>query len=712
MTSINGKIFPNLPQALVARIVSYKVENTSDVANLRLVCRSFGSMIHAAIRQTSSGGHHVRCPNRRIGDDSFIRHLLDYDSDGMWYEYGFFVGDVFSGRSAPFLGADVKTMRFLSVPENLDVPKNLVGQPPAFSSSDIGMEELRHICISLDHAESIGDVQRLYAEAEKKGMLEPIQRGDPVAGNPETVTTAFPVLLTVSVPSDAPCCKKRSIDGEDWLEIVSTSDSYKESDSWKEMVPPESGSIYRAVVVSQETSADNQEVYVVQVLMRLVTFSYERDLANYFLDPPIVSLPTAAIWNSFQKNKSLVEGIVIVDDLLGRHLHDSLNGQVNSLATRQENLNAVDYHPNSNDVVRDLVHPALYSYVKDTSPLRGLVSDVPPCIFSPEGPNQMEHMDEVDEVGFDSHQDDILVDDVDRQHDFWGRAYESSQYQWLPTYFSISPNGSCIIEDYINNLVPGGDPAHAPLYDSLARLFEHCLPFIESVYSYVRTVRPQLRDHDEDMDYSDHPLKPFDVQYCCLRGQRLQVITKIVDYELATGQSYSGVWHVEGMSHEEIVLTALYVLDRDSDLEGADIEFKRTFLRDEASLIYSMIDQVRAPSVEEIIVKDGLMPLGTVSTPKGRLVVFPNSHVHKVSDMMNIGIGAATTAVAKRRIVVFFVVNPLRRIVSTREVAPQQKSCGGAMPHDEALAHRLQLMDVRKHAKQDWNVREIELCEH
>ena len=35
----------------------------------------------------------------------------------------------------------------------------------------------------------------------------------------------------------------------------------------------------------------------------------------------------------------------------------------------------------------------------------------------------------------------------------------------------------------------------------------------------------------------------------------VQVITKIVDYELEPGQTYEGVWHVEGMSHENIIST-------------------------------------------------------------------------------------------------------------------------------------------------------------
>ena len=67
---------------------------------------------------------------------------------------------------------------------------------------------------------------------------------------------------------------------------------------------------------------------------------------------------------------------------------------------------------------------------------------------------------------------------------------------------------------------------------------------------------------------------------------------------------------------------------------------------------------------------------------------------------------------SKRRIVVFFLVNPEKRLISTREVAIQQDSYGGILTRNDALEHRLNLMRERKFTKQDWNVREIELCEH
>lgn len=116
---------------------------------------------------------------------------------------------------------------------------------------------------------------------------------------------------------------------------------------------------------------------------------------------------------------------------------------------------------------------------------------------------------------------------------------------------------------------------------------------------------------------------------------------------------------------------------------------------------------------------DGLLPLGKVETLSRRLLVFPNSHVHKVTKLENQSTMQeestttnTTNSVKKRRIIVFFLINPEKRIVSTREVPPQQQEDGGNMSPEDAMKHRLELMKERKFTKQDWNMREIELCEH
>ena len=48
------------------------------------------------------------------------------------------------------------------------------------------------------------------------------------------------------------------------------------------------------------------------------------------------------------------------------------------------------------------------------------------------------------------------------------------------------------------------------------------------------------------------------------------------------------------MSHEEIVATVDFILDRDEELVGGDIEFKRAFLQKEADVLFSCCHQERS----------------------------------------------------------------------------------------------------------------------
>lgn len=158
-------------------------------------------------------------------------------------------------------------------------------------------------------------------------------------------------------------------------------------------------------------------------------------------------------------------------------------------------------------------------------------------------------------------------------------------------YITISKDGHCTIDDYINNLVPRDDSVHGLIYESLCHLLEVFLPYIESVYSYVDAICPIVHEGIEDTtDYNPNPplaLKHRHIQFC---DQHLQVIPKILDYELKCGQSHEGVWHVEG--------------------------------KDEADHIYSTMHQDRLSSFNDFVYT-GLVPLGTVETRGGQLIVFP-----------------------------------------------------------------------------------------
>jgi hypothetical protein len=104
------------------------------------------------------------------------------------------------------------------------------------------------------------------------------------------------------------------------------------------------------------------------------------------------------------------------------------------------------------------------------------------------------------------------------------------------------------------------------------------------------------------------------------------------------------------------------------------------------------------------IVDEGTIPLGTVETPAGRVLVFPNSHIHRLN-ALRLRPGAEE---GRRRVIVFWIVDPDVYIPSTREVPPQQ----GILPHEEALAVRLELMEERRLHKTSFNPRAVNLCEH
>merc|ERR1712129_91643 len=157
------------------------------------------------------------------------------------------------------------------------------------------------------------------------------------------------------------------------------------------------------------------------------------------------------------------------------------------------------------------------------------------------------------------------------------------------------------------------------------------------------------------------------------------------------------------MSHENIVATAELVLQRDAALEGGDLKFQRAWTQQEAGFLVGSLPQCRASCVDKFVQEKGLVPLGRLPLKLGQLTAWPNSHVHKLAALANKG-----SAPAQRRIVVFWLINPDRRIVSTKHVAHQQ----GVISRADAEKYRVELMEERKHHKQDWNVREVSLCEH
>jgi hypothetical protein len=382
------------------------------------------------------------------------------------------------------------------------------------------------------------------------------------------------------------------------------------------------------------------------------------ELKGFIDGDSVVSTKDMDAYKKFHATKTDVENVAWSDRALTPKLIDELNSSLDEICRNEP----ADYHPGSGKVVRDIVHPSMYCYVKGVSKVQGTPGN--PLAMTPQA-----------------------EPDRSMDKDFWGRDYEDSIYQWLPAEFFVSEQGAVEIKSYVNNL----DRAKYPgMYSTLERMFEQTLPMFEAVCG-------SLRNDFYGVDGDDLGKKSMD-----LRNRTLQVVTKIVEYRVNHEENFDGVWHVEGMSHEEVLATALCIVKRDENFSGAEIEFRRFLYADEGDDLISSTPQ-NANRPTDTMGGGDVRPLGCLKTPANRVVVFPNSHIHRLSSMYS-----SDGNDAVRRIVVFWLVNPERPIVSTANVSPQQE----VMTLDEAQRNRLALMAERKLHKESFEEREVFLCEH
>lgn len=136
-------------------------------------------------------------------------------------------------------------------------------------------------------------------------------------------------------------------------------------------------------------------------------------------EPKQSFLPLDILWSKCQEQQHVREVVAIAYDFIPKGLHDKLMKQIEDLLLENQ---IVDYNPHSNNFVRDIIHPALYSYVKGVSHLLKLEKEIKALSFEP----------------------DVAEDDwmEHERKDYCERKYEASaKYQWMPTYFDIGEDG-------------------------------------------------------------------------------------------------------------------------------------------------------------------------------------------------------------------------------------------------------------------------------
>lgn len=410
---------------------------------------------------------------------------------------------------------------------------------------------------------------------------------------------------------------------------------------------------------------------------------------------------------------SAVDGVWQSDALIDDELRSRLREAVRVLEEVPEEEK--DWHPGSDGQVLDLVHPSLFCLVREAS-------------GAPERAWQ-------------------------NPADRWSRYEFSEKFQWLPTNVDVSDDGEAVFRSYVNNVHPED---HRELAAVLPELFARLRPLLENVLTDLRHPRPLRIEADpfgwydsepEYPDESDHgdkaayeeavraweeaqddwwqnrspvipdapdftpPGIPDESERVDLRGRRLQVIVKLATIHLTPEKpEYAGgSWHVEGMLNERIVSTGIYYWDSENITEStlgfrAALDYPRYEQNDDNGLreVYGLEDE------------DALnQELGSASTPAGRCLAFPNILQHRVGAFRL----ADPTRPGHRKILVFFLVDPSRKIVSASEVPPQQPWAEtSTMTLEQARGYRDQLMQERKFFVDEHNEqlyeREFSLCEH
>jgi hypothetical protein len=189
----------------------------------------------------------------------------------------------------------------------------------------------------------------------------------------------------------------------------------------------------------------------------------------------------------------------------------------------------------------------------------------------------------------------------------------------------------------------------------------------------------------------DHPLYTVALQDT-FRQQGLQVVIKIGSIELTPDQpSYAGGdWNLEGQRNEHIVATAMLYFNVENvtdmrlsfrqgtfmDLEeswgshyGESGDFAPRNI-DPAEALGGVFGFEKVDESENIhaIICPGTQEVGSVSTPQGRLLAWPNTLQHRAGPFTL----ADQSRPGHRRFVVLYLVDPHYRVCSTANVPPQQ----------------------------------------
>ncbi|KAG0219177.1 hypothetical protein BGX31_011371 [Mortierella sp. GBA43] len=389
-----------------------------------------------------------------------------------------------------------------------------------------------------------------------------------------------------------------------------------------------------------------------------------------------------------------IDGTRRSDGLIPVQLKERLLACVDELKNVPNDLK--NWRPGSSKQVLDLIDPSLYPVIVERTKVTPYPA-IPPLESIGQGKE---------------------TERISQRREYFDIFY-SQESHWLPTDFTVDPDGKVKIQSYINNLHP---EKHKDMYPVLEEVFEKLLPMFEDVltemqeivykdhrlsasphcwydhltgpeddedevwFEWTQSRLPQpveipqfrppkelkkyhLRPTPESSSSSDPLVAPTSSTSSSSKSptKRLQVIVKLASIELTPeNPKYSGEpWHVEGMANEGIVASGIYYYHMENTTESR-LDFRI---------------QIEHPSYEPLDARgcrvmfgleDGKpmnQHLGAIVTKQNRCITFPNIYQHQMQSFEL----ADSTKSGSCCILEFHLVDPSIPILSTTHVPPQQK---------------------------------------
>ncbi|KAH6854748.1 hypothetical protein B0I37DRAFT_362937 [Chaetomium sp. MPI-CAGE-AT-0009] len=230
----------------------------------------------------------------------------------------------------------------------------------------------------------------------------------------------------------------------------------------------------------------------------------------------------------------------------------------------------------------------------------------------------------------------------------------------LPVQTEPSNNGS----------KSAGEPAYEDLDDD-----EEYQELVERWYEVREPV--QIRPPAFSTSRVDYAVEPTKTLREMFKDTGLQIIVKMASIELTpeNPEFSPGGWHIEGQMNEHIVGTVLYYLDSEN-ITDSHLDFRTfttSYQQDDFEVgqgSFGWMESIYGASLGCGYGSQCLQNYGSVLTPPGRLLAFPNVFQHRVSGFRL----ADPSKPGHRRFIALWLVDPLTRIISTANVPPQQAS--------------------------------------